>query len=347
VIVVAVAGLIAYSLIQAPASPCTSTWRCGPHYPVQIGGTYGVAGEQCVINSTTIYCVGGVDANGGPRNDVYAGTTSSSGNITSWIQVPGGYPQDISGASCVGSGGYVYCVGGIHDDAGDDIADAYFAQTTSGGLSAWRPTTPYPVPVDSESCVTSASRIYCMAGNNQTGGVNSNSAASRSVWFAPLTTAGIGNWSRTTPYPPNIYDPTCAETSGVVFCLGGSDSNGNPVGTVYYAALSEAGVGEWIQTTSYPLSAIGEACTASGGSLYCVGGETSGGQSPSFASAVYYAQASTVGVAGWKAGTAFPNTVGTACAASLGYIYCVGGFDESSVGISDAVNYASLASLGQ
>ncbi len=347
VIIIAAAGLIAYSLLQQPASPCTVTWKCGASYPVQVGGTFGIAGEQCVVNSSNVYCIGGVDPNGGPRSDVYAGSISASGNITGWTQEAASYPQDVSGASCVGSGAYVYCVGGIHDDAGDDIASSYYAQVTASGLAAWQSTTPYPIPVDSESCVASESHIFCIAGNNQTGGTNANSVQSNSVWFAGLYPAGIGNWSKTTPYPSSIFDPTCVAAGADAYCLGGSDSNGNPLGTTYYAALTVAGVGEWIQTTAYPLSIVGAACSASSGYIYCVGGETSGGQPPSFASGVYYAQASAGGLGSWKEGPAFPNTVGTSCVATSGYVYCVGGFDESSVGVNDVVNYASLASLGQ
>jgi hypothetical protein len=346
VVIVGVVGLFAYSYLQSPASACSSTWKCAASYPIQVGGTFGVAGEQCATNSTYVYCVGGVDANGGPRNEVYTGTISNSGNITGWNLDPNGYPQDVSGQSCVVSSSYMYCVGGIHDDAGDDVASSYYANLeNNGSVGPWQSTTPYPIPIDSESCVTSSSYIYCIGGNNETSGSYSNIAPSDSVWYAQISSAGIGTWVRTTPYSSSVYVPTCFAANGYAYCVGGVDPSGSPVGTAYYAPLTSSGVGEWIQTSAYPVQATGQACATADGYVYCVGGETSGGQSPAFTSAVYFAQVANGGLGAWKAGPDFPNTVGTSCAATSSNMYCMGGFDQSSAGLNPVVNFALLSSF--
>jgi len=347
VVVVGVAGLFAYSYFQSPAPPCSSTWKCAAGYPIQVSGTFGVAGEQCAAYSTYVYCVGGVDANGGPRNAVYTGIISASGNISVWNLDPNGYPQDVSGQSCVTSSGYMYCVGGIHDDAGDDLASSYYDSLASNGSAGpWQQTTPYPVPIDSESCLTASSYIYCIAGNNETGGTYSNITPSDSVWYAQLSPGGIGAWVMSTPYPASVYVPSCFAADGFAYCVGGADPTGNTVGTAYYARLSSSGVGEWVQTTAYPIQATGLACATTESNIYCVGGETSGGQSPTFTTAVYYAQLGSGGLTNWKAGPNYPNTVGTSCAATPSYLYCVGGFDESSAGLNQIVNFAPLSSFG-
>ena len=344
IVVAAVAGLFAYSSFQAPPPNCNSTWECGASYPIQAGGTFGIAGAQCFANSTNVYCVGGVDPNGSPRSDVYQGLISASGNLSQWSPTTS-YPTDISGQSCAAWGGQLYCVGGIHDDAGDDVATSYYTTLSASGTGPWSQTTPYPIPVDSESCVASNAYIYCIGGNNETSGSNSNVAPSDTVWFAPVNSDGIGAWAKSLSYPAGVYVPACVASGGYVYCIGGADPDGNPVATTYYAALSSTGVGAWKQTTSYLVSATGEACAAAGGDIYCVGGETSGGQTPAFSNSVYFAPISASGVGAWEQAVDYPRSVGTSCVISSGSIFCIGGFDESSVGEDNIVNYATLNSL--
>ena len=348
VIVVAVAGggLVAYSFLSAPGPSCTPTWNCAAQYPLQTGGTPGVAGQQCEVNSTSVYCIGGVDAGGGPRNEIFTASVSASGNITGWRQDDNGYPQDVTGQACVTSSRYLYCVGGIRNDAGDDLAASYFTQLyANGSLGVWQPTTSYPFPVDSESCIAWSSHMYCVGGNNETDGTESTVAPSSSVWYSSLNSSGIGKWAESTSYPSGIFVPACFGADGFAYCIGGSDSNGDPLGTAYFAPLTANGVGKWALTTPYPVSAAGQSCVIASGYIYCVGGETAGGEPPSFTSVVFAASISGSGIGPWKQETGYPRTVGTSCVAADGNIYCIGGFDESTVGEDSIVNYASLTSL--
>ena len=346
IVVVAVAGTLVFLLQQGGGTVCESPWRCAGGYPVEVAGTYGVAAEQCAANSTYFYCVGGLDANGGPHSDVYYGTLTGSGNITGWTLNPNSYPITVSGESCVVDAGYMYCVGGAKDAGGDDVASSFYTQLESGGgLGTWFYTTPYPVPVDSQSCVASSSYIYCVGGNNETDGTDGTVAPSSSVWYAQLSPAGIGNWSKTTPYPVNAFLPSCFTADEGIFCLGGVDSSDNPLGNAYYATLSSQGLGEWVPTTSYPLPATGEACAVSDGIVYCIGGATSGGQSAAYTNAVYYAQVSDSGIGTWKEGPDYPLSVGTTCAIASGRLYCVGGYDGTSEGENNDVIYILLSSI--
>jgi len=343
---VAVAGLLAYSLLSTPQPSCTSVWECAAPYPLQGGGTVGVAGQQCGADATNVFCIGGVDASGAPRNAVYTSTVSASGNITGWHLNPSAYPQDASGESCAETSGYLYCVGGIHDNTGDDLAASYFARLlANGSIGAWQPTTPYPVPVDSESCVASSSHIYCVGGNNETDSTESSVAPSTTVWFATTNSSGIWDWTRTTPYPAGIFVPACFATEAYVYCLGGSNGNGDPLGTAHFAPLTAEGVGKWALTTSYPVASVGPSCVIGSGRVYCVGGETAGGQSPSFTSVVYTAPITSSGIGAWQQGPSYPRNVGTSCVTVQGNVYCVGGFDESTPGLDGTVNYVSLTSI--
>ncbi len=348
IVVIAIVGLLAYAMLLAPTPACNSTWHCAAGYPLQVGGAFGVAGQQCVNSTMYVTCIGGQDANGGPRNEVYSSfsISSSSSNITSWTSDLNHYPQYIHGQSCVVYSSYVYCVGGTYNDNGDDVAASYYAQLGGAGqVGNWSSTTAFPIPIDSQSCVASSSYIYCVGGVNETDGSNADAAQSNSVWYAQLSSSGVGSWNHSTAYPGNIYYPSCFAAEDYIYCLGGADSNGNSVSTAYYATLSSAGVGTWTQTTAYPVQASGQACAISSGYIYCVGGETAGGQSPSYTNAVYYAVVSDGGIGTWKQAANFPLSVGTTCLISSGYMYCIGGFDGSSVGENNAVHYASLASL--
>ena len=348
VVVILVIGVAAiYYVFVQTAGPtlCGSKWECAAGYPVEVGGTYAIAGQQCVNATSTMYCIGGQDANGGPRNEVYYATASSSGNITGWTQDSAAYPQNSNGGSCVLYGGYVYCVGGSYNDAGDDLALSYYAQVTTGGpLGTWSPTTSYPIPIDTMSCVGSSGYIYCVGGENETDGSYADTAPTNSVWFASLSSSGIGSWEHTTAYPASVQFPTCYSGGGYIYCIGGADVNGNSVGTTYYAALTSSGVGTWTATTSYPMAASGQACVITSGEILCVGGQTS--NNPSYTSSVYYAPILPGGGVGtWKQGTSYPLAIGTTCVALSGDLYCVGGFDGSSVMADNYVEYASVASL--
>ena len=341
---VAVAGISAYSILSPPQPSCTSIWKCAAPYPLQGGGAVGVAGQPCEVSSANIYCMGGVDA-GGPQSDVYAATVSASGNVTGWLRVST-YPQNVSGQACAAISGYLYCVGGIHDKSGDDLSASYYTKLlANGSLGAWQSTTPYPIPIDSESCVGWSLHIYCIGGNNETGGIQSNVTPSSTAWFAPVNSSGIGGWTRTTPYPSGIYVPSCYATGGFAYCLNGSDSNEDPLGTAYFAPLTALGVGHWALTTPYPVASVGPSCVIASGNIYCVGGETVGGESPTFTNFVYFAQISSSGIGPWMQGASYPRNAGTSCVTMQDNIYCVGGFDESLVGLGSVVNYASLSSI--
>lgn len=342
VVLIAIVALVAISAL-APSGPSSSAWSSAAGYPVQVSGTYGIGGQQCGSLGQRLYCVGGTDPAGGPRSEVYTSSAISSvGNITGWNLDTSSYPQDIANQSCVASSSYVYCVGGTHDDSEDDVASSYFAQVNgSGVVGAWTPTTQFPVPVDTQSCVASSGYIYCVGGYNETDGQELDTSASNSVYYAPIASTGIGNWTETTSYPPGVYLPSCAASGGYIYCLGGLNSNGNAQSADYYAAASSAGVGSWSQTTSYKISASGMSCVVSGGNIYCVGGETQS----AFSKNVYYAPVSSTGIGAWTQVSSYPVASATDCVVASSSLYCVGGFDGSSVGENSDVYFAPLASL--
>jgi hypothetical protein len=348
ILVITAAAVFAFiELVFYPTTQPQSVWRAGAQYPLQLNGVYGIAGQQCVNDTQYIYCIGGQDVNQRPRDEVYTSSpiSSSSRNITSWTNDSSSYPQNINGHSCVSYSSHVYCVGGAYDTGDDDVATSYFASLGSNGqVGSWNATTSYPVPIDTQSCVASSGYIYCISGYNETDGTYADSALSSSVWYAQLSPSGIGIWRQTASYPSNLYIPTCYASEGYIYCIGALNGNKNAMNSVYYATLSSSGIGRWTETTSYPDPLTFQACAISSGNIYCVGGE--GSSLGSYTDAVYYAPISSNGVGAWKKSSAdYPDTVWTNCVGISGYIYCVGGFDDSSQQQSPSVYYAPLSQL--
>lgn len=342
VVVVVILAVFAY---EATLGPGPSPWAQAANYPLQLAGSYAVAGQQCFNSTSYIYCIGGQDAASGPRSNVFSASVSlaPSHNITGWVSDHNSYPQNMDGGSCVAYAGYVYCVGGSYDSAPDDTASSYYAPIEANGtIGTWTSTTPYPIPIDTQYCAAYSARIYCVAGVNETDGTSSDAAPSNSVWYASLSSSGIGAWGQSTAYPSNVYYPSCFSYGGYIYCLGGADSNDNSVSADYYAALTPTGVGSWTSTTAYPISMSGQACAFSSGYIYCVGGQT-GDNPASYSYAVYYAPVSSAGIGSWKQSGPYPISVGTTCVISSGYMYCVGGF-ESSQNV-ESTYYIALTTL--
>lgn len=339
IVVVVIIGLLALFVFSSLQTSSSGTWATGPDYPLQASGTPGVVGQSCVNETSTIYCIGGIDYNGDSRNDVYSAGISSTG-MSDWA-TDNIYPQTVGLQSCVSYGGYAYCVGGSYDDVGDDLPSSYYAPLTSSGVGSWEPTTSYPVSIDSQACVAASGYIYCVAGENETNGLNSTVISTNSAWYAPLSSSGIGTWEHTTAYPSSVSFPACAATSADIFCVGGIDTSNNAVDDVYYAPLSSSGIGPWSSTSAYPTDAYGQTCVVDLGNIICVGGANN---SNNGIANVYSAPVSTAGVGSWHQAPGFPIGVETACAVASGNLYCTGGYQDSSA-ISESTYYASVQSL--
>lgn len=324
VVLVLLLGVTLYE--QYTATTTAGPWQQTTSYPLQTGGGPGVAGQPCVAANSTVYCIGGQNIEGDPSSQIYSAPLSSSG-VGNWTSA-GSYPSDVMFQSCLGYGGYVYCLGGIYDDSADDIAMAYYTSLSQSALGTWQETTSYPVPADSQACVASSGYIYCLGGENETAGTNASAIFASSSWYAPISSKGIGTWVHTTPYPDGIFLPACTSFGGYIYCVGGETKAGAAQDSVYYAALSVNGIGSWTNTTSYPFQGAGEDCFTSSSSMYCVGGWTGGS---SYTGDVYYAQLSPTGVGAWDEAGAYPAGITTSCVLdAAGYVYCVGGYAGTS-----------------
>ncbi len=336
VVLVGLVAISAYSQLAAPSS--TGPWKQSFEYPLVVGGTSAVVGQSCVDSAGYVYCVGGEGANQNPTNSVYYSPASSVG-VGNWTASANPYPQAITFESCASASGYVYCVGGQKDSSADDTNSSYYAPLTPSGVGPWASSTPYPVPIDALSCVASVGDLYCMGGENETSGTNSTTTLTGSVWFAPISSSGVGTWTQAADYPARVFFPSCTGLGSYVYCVAGEDAQDNPVNSTYYSYVTSSGMGPWTATSGYPIDTLAESCVTSYSLLYCIGGLESGGTT---ISSVYFASASSASLGQWQAAPSYPLGIATDCVAGPGLLYCVGGYESSNEAPTGDSYYALL-----
>ncbi|MDE1824546.1 MAG: hypothetical protein KGI00_05185 [Candidatus Micrarchaeota archaeon] len=120
-------------------------WKQSTPYPIS------VIKPACVISDGYIYCVGNSLVVGEGNTSYYAPISSSG--IGGWIHTSN-YPQNIGGTyGCVSKSGLIYCTGG-GGEFGPETNATYYAQLSPSGIGKWRSTSPYPLPIALQSCIT-------------------------------------------------------------------------------------------------------------------------------------------------------------------------------------------------
>ena len=292
------------------------------------------------VSYTTIQAFGGSNSAAvtisGTRTSTISTTATTNAPATLKWANSTSYPIGLWTQSCVESGGYIYCVGGLSgsNTVTDSVDDVYYGPISPSGVGSWTSTTSYPTAIRTASCVSASSTIYCIGGYT-------NSTLSDDVYYASLSPSGVSSWTNTTSYPFPVWSTSCVASSAGIYCVGGgtvtSSVSSSP--SVYFAPFSSSGIGSWVATSSYPLAVKQQSCAASSSEIYCVGGYD--------ATAVYYAPLSSSGVGTWTQTTGYPFTVGAnlaSCVIVGNAIYCVGGHTGPSV--SSDVYHAQISSSG-
>lgn len=318
-------------------------WNHTADYPVPVQGL------ACVSNVGYVYCVGGGSEDSAGRvgdvifNGSYYAALSSNG-IDHWVQTTS-YPVPIQGADCATQFGYVYCVGGWGPNQTYATRDSYFAPISSAGIGQWKATTPYPVPASGPACVTYSRFIYCVQTHwNESSGY----LGPQDVFFAPISSEGIGNWTQTLGF--SAVTAGCSEYSGFAYCYGGAlgcrhDCTAPP-NYAHYAQLLANGTGQWLETTNV-LQGWGPYVEA-GPFVYAFGtvvhytfwqGWLPIGNATSDVDVVHL---SSDGISSSSKTAQFPLPGPGACISSGEYIYCIGGYQNLP---ESSPNFPGLSSV--
>jgi hypothetical protein len=195
------------------------TWTPQTSYPT------GIEETSCFTASVgtswaDLYCVGGLTNVGSITPTTYY--TSLVSGALNWASGKA-YPLADQGVSCLSAylnAWYGYCVGGKSSSGGYSTA-AYFSAISQTGFGTWEATTSYPIPISDASCSIWNSTIYCI------GGQTAGGSYSNSVYYAPLSSLGIGAWQSLTNYSEGITDTSCKASTYWLYCVGGKTSSGS------------------------------------------------------------------------------------------------------------------------
>ena len=293
--------------------PWTETTDYGASSGSSGSGGIHVQGVSCVVYQNDTYCVGGenlYNVNSPWMSDVFYAPFTSSGTLGGWTETTdyGATSGDtgtggiaVSWPSCVEYNGYIYCVGGA--TSSNELSKVFYAQLSSSGVGPWTETTDFGASSGTTgsggiqtfqlSCVADSGYIYCVGDGSK-------------VFYAQLSSSGVGPWVETTDYGAasgdagtggiNISATACTDDNGTIYCVGGT-VNFKPISDVFYAQLSSSGVGPWTETTDYGATSgatgsggvpiYGTACIAALTNIICTEGDTTGNTGTN---GVYYAQ---------------------------------------------------------
>lgn len=286
----------------APLSPSgIGSWSAATPFPEKVDSA------SCFAGESTLYCVGG-ESSTTVFDSVYSAAISPSG-LGGWSS-DAPYPRAVAGESCVVYSGYVYCVGGFNT-SGEGSPATYYASISSG-LTAWTSTTPYPFSVYTVPCVAQADYIYCIAGQqeNTVGGTGANTNyPTAQVYYALLSSSGIGSWSASPAYPQALASPSCVAHSSEVYCLGGYGVSQLSNSNAYSSAILSSGLTPWTATTPYPVPFDLSSCVSDYSDIYCIGGRSYSTTGLSMLSSDYYAALAPSGANATSTASSSSSTV--------------------------------------
>ncbi len=152
------------------------------------------------------------------------------------------------------------------------------------------------------------------------------------VQYAPLNPDGsIGTWASGGTLGASQMDSCMVAAGGYLYVIGGKNSAGTVVSTVYYSQIGTNGLpGTWNTATALTTALTGLSCATFNGRIYTTGGANTSGTAQTL---VYYSPDMSAGgsVSGWTAMTGFTTAryFHTALIAG-GYLYIMGGFTGSA-----------------
>lgn len=220
-----------------------------------------------------------------------------------------------------------------------------FLITSEGSFSPsainWTATTPLPQPLQGLGATfvpivngqNPANYVFAVAGAD-----TQNVATSVAYRATVAQTGALDTWSELPALPaPRAYQATAAATAftaaldttttgAYLYALGGVDSTGATVSTVYYAPVDLNGdVGNWAETTPLPQPLHSSGVVLFRGYLYLVGGADS---THTAVSDVYRIQVNPDGTLGpsWEPLASLPTPAAYGALVSFGpYLYSIGG----------------------
>ncbi len=215
-------------------------------------------------------------------------------------------------------------------------SDNVYLQFAASDVGSWLTTTVLPQTLTGHRAVSWNDRYaYVVGGYNNLNYVNT-------VYYASISSGGIGNWTALNPLPVALRDPAVVIGTNTIYVMGGRDGS-QVYNTIYYASINTDGtIGAWqTSAVTLPVALWGHTATYCMGYIYLIGGTSSMTENTAISS-VYYTKVTAMNtLTAWSAGTSLPATRNRHAAVTYnGKLFVLGGYDNAGVKAS-TVYYAT------
>ncbi len=281
-----------------------------------------------------VYVLGGNNGSAA-ISTVYYAKVNADGTLGSWASLST-LPALNQGLKSVISNGYLFVMGGYNGTLA--LSTVYSAKiNTDGTIGAWNTLNTLPVLRYQGSITSYNGYIFSAGGSTTTLATNATST----IYSAQVQSNGtIGTWATLSTMPVLNYGLALLANSGYLYLLGGQNSAGTNLSTMYSALINSDGtIGTWATLATMPvLNAFNRSFVYSN-YLYITGG-VSGSQ----VSTVYSTQLKVDGTIGtWATVSTLPQALSQHRATVVnGYVILTGGYDGSAA--KSTVYSASLQS---
>lgn len=224
-------------------------------------------------------------------------------DIGSWSSTTA-YPQTIASRNMVARQGYLYVIGGQNASRTSVSTVRMTRIRTDGSLDPWTNSTSLPRPLYLHSVSATDSYIYVVGGWDGSASDTNSVHLRREVLRAPLlSSGGLGPWEElANSFPRSIDLHDSVIVNNRLYVLGGWNGS-DALSDVYFADLTDSGVGSWQQTTSLPKNLYRLSTTTINGYIYVLGGF----DRTSAQASVYFAKVNSDGSLGtWQTTTSLP-----------------------------------------
>ncbi|MDB5169307.1 MAG: hypothetical protein JWO41_663 [Candidatus Saccharibacteria bacterium] len=229
-----------------------------------------------------LYMIGGVDASLTKTNTVlYTTVSPTTGDTTASWTSSGSLLANIRGNSAVSYKGYIYVTDGENSATGKTLTTEYTSVGLGGGApsnpgcgTTWCASTSLPSGAGSlfGAAALNSGRMYFSGGQ-----LVANTSYSSNVYYATLSSGGIGAWSTaSTKFNTERYQHVSFVANGYIYVYGGSSSSACLNDMQYAPLLSGGDIGNWQSGQSVATSRAAVTGAYYGGFSYFIGGQPCG-----------------------------------------------------------------------
>lgn len=326
-----------------------------------------LTGSQPIVTKNRVYLLGG--NNGGNWvSTVYTATFNADGTVGAWTTGTS-LPNTVGYSSVVVTNSRIYLLGGYI--GGSYVTTTYTAPLNSDGtIGTWTTGTALSSALCLSNPIIVKNKIYLIGGYlssaytgttlvaSFSGGYNDYSPyyedkslnymtpGSGRPWqrqyeFNETQSGNISGWSTSSNLPISVHASQAIVTKNRVYLMGGENSSGNNISTVYTAPINSDGtLGTWATTTSLPDVVSRSQAIITKNRVYLLGGY----RNSTCISSVYTAPINADGTLGtWSTVTSLPGALGYSQAiVTKNRVYLCGG----SVDATNAVSTVYTAPIG-